>query len=105
MHQTRIGNEWHFGMKMHIGVDDTLGIIHSIETTAANAHDITQTTQLLNGGVNRVWGDAGYQGIERRDEARHLDLAGLSPHDPAREKPDGHRHKTGEDQGQYACQG
>jgi IS5 family transposase len=35
MHQTRKGNEWHFGMKMHIGVDDTLGLIHSIDTTAA----------------------------------------------------------------------
>ena len=22
MHQTKKGNEWHFGMKMHIGVDD-----------------------------------------------------------------------------------
>lgn len=31
MHQAKKGNEWHFGMKMHIGVDDTLGLIHSIE--------------------------------------------------------------------------
>lgn len=74
MHQTKKGNEWHFGMKMHIGVDDALGMIHSIETTAANAHDITQTTQLLNGEECRVWGDAGYQGIEKRDEAKHLDI-------------------------------
>lgn len=74
MHQTKKGNEWHFGMKMHIGVDDALGIIHSIETTAANAHDITQTTQLLNGEEYRVWGDAGYQGIEKRDETKHLDV-------------------------------
>ena len=74
MHQTRKGNEWHFGMKMHIGVDDALGVIHSIETTAANAHDITQTTRLLNGTERRVWGDAGYLGIEKRDEAQHLNL-------------------------------
>lgn len=72
MHQTRKGNEWHFGMKMHIGVDDALGVIHSIETTAANAHDITQTTRLLNGKEQRVWGDAGYLGIEKRDEAQQL---------------------------------
>ncbi len=74
MHQTRKGNEWHFGMKMHIGVDDALGVIHSIETTAANAHDITQTTRLLNGKEKRVWGDAGYLGIEKRDEAQQLDV-------------------------------
>lgn len=36
MHQAKKGNEWRFGMKMHIGVDDTLGLIHSIDTTAAN---------------------------------------------------------------------
>lgn len=72
MHQTRKGNEWHFGMKMHIGVDDALGVIHSIETTAANAHDITQTTRLLNGKERRVWADAGYLGIEKRDEAQRL---------------------------------
>src|SRR5690606_37761802 len=41
MHQVKKGNEWHFGMKMHIGVDDSLGLIHSIETTSANEHDIT----------------------------------------------------------------
>ncbi|MFV0278835.1 MAG: transposase [Parahaliea sp.] len=40
MHQVKKGNEWHFGMKMHIGVDDALGLIHSLETTAANAADI-----------------------------------------------------------------
>jgi len=43
MHQTIKGNEWHFGMKMHIGVDDTLGLIHSIDTTAANVRDIVPT--------------------------------------------------------------
>ena len=42
MHKVKKGNEWHFGMKMHIGVDDALGLIHSVSTTAANAHDITQ---------------------------------------------------------------
>lgn len=36
MHQTKKGNKWHFGMKIHISVDDTLGLIHSLSTTAAN---------------------------------------------------------------------
>lgn len=68
MHQTKKGNEWHFGMKMHIGVDDGLGMIHSLSTTAANAHDITESDSLLHGEEKRVWADAGYQGIEKRDE-------------------------------------
>lgn len=68
MHQVKKGNEWHFGMKMHIGVDDALGLIHSITTTPANAHDITQADQLLHGKEKRVWGDAGYIGIEKRPE-------------------------------------
>ncbi len=41
MHQTKKRNEWQFGKKMHIGADDGLGLIHSIETTGANEHDIT----------------------------------------------------------------
>src|SRR5690606_42163071 len=66
MHQTKKGNEWHFGMKMHVGVDDTLGLIHSMTTTSANAHDITQISSLLHGKDKAVWGDAGYCGVEKR---------------------------------------
>ena len=62
MHQTRKGNQWHFGMKGHIGVDSATGIVHSMSTTAANAHDITEAHNLLHGGETVVWGDAGYQG-------------------------------------------
>jgi transposase, IS5 family len=68
MHQVKKGNEWHFGMKMHIGVDDALGLIHSVATTPANAHDITMADRLLHGEERRVWGDAGYTGIEKRGE-------------------------------------
>jgi IS5 family transposase len=68
MHQTKKGNEWRFGMKMHIAVDDAIGLIHSIETTSANEHDITQVDKLLHGKEKRVWGDAGYTGIEKREE-------------------------------------
>jgi IS5 family transposase len=73
MHQTKKGNEWHFGMKMHIGVDDTLGLIHSIDTTAANVHDIVPAGNLLHGDEQRVFGDAGYLGIQNRDEHKGRD--------------------------------
>ncbi len=74
MHQTRKGNEWHFGMKMHIGVDETFGVIHSMETTAANAHDISQTEQLLHGEESTCYGDAGYLGVEKRDEHKNKEI-------------------------------
>ncbi|MGP9768241.1 IS5 family transposase [Halomonas sp. AOP13-D3-9] len=54
MHQTKKGGSWHFGMKMYIGVDDNLGLIHSIETTGANVHDIVPADQLLQGRAARL---------------------------------------------------
>jgi IS5 family transposase len=49
MHQTKKGNQWYFGMKVHIGVDKDTGLIHSVETTAANVHDLTSAAKILNG--------------------------------------------------------
>jgi IS5 family transposase len=74
MHQTKKGNEWHFGMKMHVGVDEALGVIHSITTTPANAHDITQLSELLHGEEETVWGDAGYCGAEKRSELQAVEV-------------------------------
>ena len=68
MRQVKKGNEWHFGMKMHIGVDEALGLVHSVTTTPANVHDITETAKLLHGEEDCVWGDAGYQGVQKRRE-------------------------------------
>ena len=55
MRQTKKGNQWHFGMKIHIGVDADTGLVHSMSTTAANAHDITEAHHLLHGGGKVVW--------------------------------------------------
>jgi len=68
MHQTKKGNQWHFGMKMHIGVDAENGTVHSLATTAANKHDITQAGKLLHGEEEDVFADSGYRGIEKRKE-------------------------------------
>lgn len=68
MHQTKKGNQWHFGMKAHIGVDAESGITHTLVTTAANASDVTQAYALLHGEERTVFGDAGYQGVEKREE-------------------------------------
>ena len=74
MHQAKKGNEWHFGMKMHIGVDDELGLAHSLSTSAANVSDVTQAAELLHGDEQRVCGDSGYQGIDKRPEHQGRDV-------------------------------
>ena len=68
MHQTKKGNEWHFGMKAHIGADMESGLVHTVTATAANVADIAQTSQLLHGEEKAVFADAGYQGVEKREE-------------------------------------
>ncbi len=68
MHQTKKGNQWYYGMKVHIGVDKDSGLIHSVVTTAANVHDLTPAADLLHGDEQVVYGDAGYQGIAKRPE-------------------------------------
>ena len=51
MHQTMKGNQWHFGMKAHIGVD------------------VTQGHGLLHAEEKVVFADAGYLGASKRAEA------------------------------------
>ena len=68
MHQTRKGNQWHFGMKAHIGVDADSGLVHTVVGTAANAHDVTQASALLHGEESDVFADSGYRGVHKREE-------------------------------------
>ena len=68
MHQTKKGNQYYFGMKAHIGVDAESGLVHSLVGTAANAGDVTQVDKLLHGEETHVCGDAGYTGVQNRDE-------------------------------------
>ncbi len=72
MHQTKKGNQWHFGMKAHIGVDAQSGLVHTLIGTAANVHDVTQAQALLHGDETDVLGDAGYQSVEKREENLEL---------------------------------
>lgn len=69
MHQTKKGNQWHFGMKAHIGVDAESGLVHTVIGTAANVADVTQAGDLLHGQETVAFGDAGYQGVDKREEA------------------------------------
>jgi IS5 family transposase len=62
MHQTKKGNQWHFGMKVHIGVDSKTGLAHSATVTSANVHDSQELPNLLHGKETRLYGDSAYTG-------------------------------------------
>ena len=68
-HKVKKGNTWHFGYKAHIGVDKDSGLVHTVEATSANVHDVAETSKLLTGEEEAVYGDSGYLGAEKRDDA------------------------------------
>ena len=112
MHQTKKGNQWHFGMKAHIGVDAKSGLTHSLVTTAANEHDLNQLGNLLHGEEQFVSADAGYQGAPQREELAEVDVDWLIAERPGRVKTlkqhprknkNGHQHRIHESQ--HPCQG
>jgi IS5 family transposase len=70
MHQVKKGNQWHFGMKAHIGADRDSGLVHTVVGTAANVADVTVGHALLHGREKQVFADAGYQGAAKRPEAK-----------------------------------
>jgi transposase, IS5 family len=74
MHQTKKGNQWHFGMKAHIGVDVASGVVHTVKGTAANEADITQMAAVLHGVEEDVFADAGYTGADKRPEHEDRDV-------------------------------
>ena len=77
MHQTKKGNQWHFGMKAHIGAEAESGLVHTVSRTAAIEYDITQAHALLHGEEDVVIADSGYRGITKRQQikAQHPGVA------------------------------
>ena len=75
MHQTKKGNQWHFGMKAHIGVDVASGVVHTVIGTAANEADINQMAAVLHGREEAVFADAGYTGADKRPEHEDRDVS------------------------------
>jgi len=72
MHQSKKGNEWHFGMKLHIGMDSQTGLIHSASVTAGNVHDSQELPNLLHGGETRLYGDSAYRGENQREQLKDI---------------------------------
>src|SRR5258705_4155380 len=74
MHQTKKGNQWYFGMKIHIGADVDSGAVHSVSVTAANRADVGELPNLLRKNDQVVFGDAGYASDEYKRGARALGM-------------------------------
>ena len=70
MHQTKKGNQWFFGMKIHVGADVNSGLVHTVSVTPANASDISQLPHLLREDDRAVFGDKGYVSNDLKRYAR-----------------------------------
>ncbi|MFZ1501268.1 MAG: IS5 family transposase [Giesbergeria sp.] len=70
MHSSKKGNQWYFGMKAHIGVDADSGLVHTVRGTSGNLSDVEEGNSLLHGQETDVYADAGYQGAEKRPDAK-----------------------------------
>ena len=68
MHQTKKGNQWYHGMKIHAGVDAGSGYVHTITATSANVNDIDEAAKLIRDDDEVIYGDSGYSGMEKRPE-------------------------------------
>lgn len=72
MHPSKKGGQWHFGMKLHIGVDSQTGLIHSASVTSGNVHDSQQLPNLLHGSETRLYGDNAYRGQKQREQLKDI---------------------------------
>jgi IS5 family transposase len=70
MHSSKKGERMYFGMKAHIGADAESGLVHTVKGTSGNVHDVIEGNSLLHGDERLVFGDAGYQGVDKRRDAK-----------------------------------
>lgn len=73
MKQVRKGNQWHFGMKVHVGTDRR-GLVHSLVTGPASQADITRLDELLHGQEKEIFGDQAYWSEDHRRHCRHAGI-------------------------------
>lgn len=67
MHQTKKGNEWFFGMKVHAGMESSRGLAHTLSFTSANVNDGSMMDTLLHGDEKVIYGDRAYNSAARRE--------------------------------------
>jgi transposase, IS5 family len=74
MHQTKKGNQWYFGMKVHTGVDAGSGLVHTVQATSANVHDSMVLGELLHGAEDALYGDSAYHSKELKSLAEDSEI-------------------------------
>jgi len=70
MHSTKKGNQWYFGMKIHIGVDAGAGYVHTLKGTSANVHDSVMASELIREDDEVVYADSGYLGVPEQEAVK-----------------------------------
>ena len=60
MRSSKKGNQWYFGMKAHIGVDATSGLVHTAGVTTGSVHEAKVMDNLIREDDRAVYGDRGY---------------------------------------------
>lgn len=84
MHQSKKGNRWYCGMKARIDLGAESELAHTVRGTSGIVSDVLEANGLLHGEETDALGDAGYQGVHKRLDAR----AGVfAPGDEARTPP------------------
>jgi IS5 family transposase len=93
MHQTKKGNQWHFGMKAHIGVDVASGVVHTLTGTAANAEPVERALAQLRAPVEHPFHIV--KNLFRHKKLRYRGLAKNTAqlHSPVRAGQSGDRQK------------
>lgn len=99
-HSVKKGNVWHFGYKAHVGVDKDTGIVHRVVVTAANVHDVTVITELLHGEEREVYGDSGYLGAQKREDAIIKNKNGERINYKINRRPSQYRNESNRSKGQ-----
>lgn len=70
MRSSKKGNQWYFGMKAHIGVDATSGLVHTAGVTTGSVHDAKVMDNLIREDDRAVYGDRAYASERRKRAAR-----------------------------------
>ena len=99
-HSVKKGNAWHFGYKAHVGVDQDTGLVHHVEVTSANVHDVTMLPKLIHGEERAVYGDSGYIGAEKREDAVIRNQAGQKIKYKLNRRPSQSKKRSVRSQGQ-----
>ena len=89
MHQVKKNQQWHFGMKVHVGTSKQ-GLVHSLTTGPAQEADITRLADLLHGEEDELYGDQAYW---CEDHRQHCHQAGIR-YRVNRRAPNRHRPLT-----------